>query len=149
MAQGDITYLDHAIEELGLGSFNLNTNTVKLALITSAITPATTDADPGWAVARTTDYSTAEVTPGGNYTAGGVDITNTFSQTGGTGTFDASDITFVQNVANPTNARWAILYNDTGIDKKALMFVDLGANFDMTSGDLSFTWDATGILTIA
>lgn len=155
MAQGDITIFEEFLGTLGLGEFNLNTDTVKMGLIKSAANggddPAAGDADPGWSASRTTDFSAAEVTAGGNYSAGGPDITNTYSEAAGTATFDGSDTSadIAQNASNPTNARWGILYDDTDTDKKAIAFIDLGSDFDMTTGDLDITWNASGIFTIS
>ena len=153
MAQGDITIFQDWVGVLGLAEMNLNTDTVKLGLIRSAANggadPANTDADPGWSASRTTDFSAAQVTPGGNYATGGPDITNTYSESAGVGTFDGADLSIAQDASNPTNARWGILYDDTDADKKAIAFVDLGSDFDMTTGALNITWNASGILTIS
>ena len=148
MAQGDVTMFQEALGSLGLGEFNLNTDEYRIGLITSVATPATGDADPGWAVARTTDFSANEVTPGGSYSTGGADITNTYSEAAGVSTFDAADQSpyVAQNASNATNARWGIIYNNTDADKKAIAFIDLGADFDMTTGDLNVTWNASGII---
>ena len=149
MAQGDLTIFQEYLGSLGLAEFNLNTDTYKLGIVTSTNAPITGDADPGWSASRSTDFSATQVTPGGNYADGGPDITNTYSEAGGTATFDGADITILQNASNPTNARWGIIYNDTDSDKKAMLFVDLGSDFNMTTGDLVFTWNASGLKTIS
>jgi hypothetical protein len=89
------------------------------------------------------------VTAGGNYTSGGNDITNTYSQSSGTATFDGSDISITQNASNPTNARWGIGYNSTSTGKEVIFFLDLGADVDLSGGDLSITWNASGIWTLS
>jgi hypothetical protein len=134
---------------LGLAEFNLNTDLYKIGLVTSTLTPVTGAADPGWAAGRTTNYLANEVTPGGNYSTGGADITNTYAEAAGVGKFDAADQApyVAVDASNATNARWGILYNDTDVDKKAIGFLDLGADFDMTTGDLNITWNGSGIFT--
>lgn len=153
MAAGDITIFQDFISDLGLKVHNLNTDTLKLGLIKSAANggddPAAADAAPAWGAGGTTNFATAEVTPGGNYTTGGPDTVNTYSEATGTGTLDGTDVSITQNASNPTNARWGILYNDTATNKNAVAFVDLGSDYDMTTGDLAINWNASGILTIS
>ena len=149
MAQGTVIMFQEFLGTMGLGEFNLNTDLYKIGIITNAVTPLTGDADPGWAAARTTDHSATEVTPGGDYSAGGKDITNIYSEAAGVATFDASDQSpyVAINGSNATDARWGIIYNDTDTDKKAIGFLDFGAVFDMTTGDLNITWNGSGIFT--
>lgn len=149
MAQGTVTMFQEHLGQLGLGEFNLNTDVYKIGIITSAVTPVTGASDPGWAVARGVDFSATEVTPGGNYSTGGADITNIFSEAAGVATFDAADQApyVAVNASNATDARWGIIYNDTDVDKKAIGFLDFGSVFDMTTGDLNITWDGSGIFT--
>ncbi len=150
MAQGDVTVFNQAIYELGIGDWNLDTDTIKVALIDSTQTPAATSSDPRWGAGGGTNFSTDEVTAGGNYTAGGEDISATWTGTSGTSTFDGTDISaWTQNASNPTDARWAIIYDDTDSENKCIAYVDLGSVFDMTTGDLNVNWNASGIFTIS
>ncbi len=145
MAQGDITFFNEFLEDEGLKIHELNTDTVKCGLTNGTTTPAATTADPRWGAGGTTNFAAEEVTPGGNYVAGGTDVTNTFSESAGTATLGASNISWAQNASNPTNATWGILYNDTSAGKEAIAYVDLGGAFDMTTGDLSITWGSSAI----
>ena len=149
MAQGTVVMFQEFLGSMGLGEFNLNTDVYKIGLITAVATPATDAADPGWAVARTTDYSANESTPGGNYTTGGTDITNTWAEAAGVGKFDAADQApyLAQHASNPTVVRWGIIYNDTDADKKAIGYIDMGSSYDATTGDINITWNASGIFT--
>ncbi len=61
-------------EDLGLGVHNLNTDTLKVYL---------TNAAPD-AAADLVKADLAEISAGNGYTAGGVDVQNVFSETGGT-----------------------------------------------------------------
>ncbi len=153
MAQGTVTMFQKTLETIGLGEFNLNTDEYRIGLIKSAANggddPATGDADPGWHASRTTNFLAAEVTPGGNYSTGGIDMTNTYSQTSGVGKFDGADHTILVGLAgNPTNVRWGILYNWTDTDKKAVAYIDMGSDFDATTGDIIVTWNASGIIAL-
>jgi hypothetical protein len=89
------------------------------------------------------------VTPGGNYSTGGPALaSSTYSETAGTATFDAADVSIAQDAANPNNARWAIIYNDTSAGKEAVAFLDLGGVTDLTAGNLAVTWSANGIFSL-
>jgi hypothetical protein len=54
-----------------------------------------------------------------------------------------------QNGSNPTDARWAIVYNETASNNEAIAFLDLGTNIDLSAGDFSITWSANGIYQIS
>lgn len=149
MAIGDITVFNQFKEDIGLGVHNLDTATIKLGLVTSGVTPAASTSDPRWGAGGGTNLATNQVTPGGNYSSGGPDISGTYSETTGTATFDATDVSVTQNASNPTNARWGIIYNDTAAGKQAIAFLDLGAAVDLTAGDFQVAWNASGIFTLA
>jgi hypothetical protein len=150
MAINDVGLFQQFIEDMGNGVHNLDTDAIKLGLIDSVQTPVATSADPRWGAGGTVNFDTNEVTQTGNYTAEGLDITATWSQTTGTGTFDATDVTtWTSNASNPDDARWGIIYNSTAAGKNCIGWVDLGSAFDMTTGDLNITWNASGIFTVS
>jgi len=149
MAAGDFTWFTQGKVDLLNKVHNLGSDTLKLALITSAATPTETTAAPHWGGTGTTDYSANEVTPGGNYTTGGVTLTGvTAAADGADAKFDADNISITQDAANPTNARWGILYNSTDANKRALGFLDLGSARDLSGGNFSHAWNASGIMKI-
>lgn len=146
MAQGDVFFTDQFLVDVQEGLHDLENDTINLGLITSATTPAITTADPRWGAGGSTNWSTNEVSAGGNYSAGGPAIANpTVTLTGGAGVFDGDDISISQNGSNPTNARWGIIYNDTDTGKRVIGYLDLGADTDLSNGDFSVTWNASGI----
>lgn len=154
MAQGDITIFNEFKEDLGLKIHDLETDAFNYGLIKSAanggIDPTAATTDPRWGAGGTTNLLSSEVTPGGNYTTGGPSIANpTYTETSGTATFDGDNISILQNGSNPTNARWAIIYNSTSAGKEAVGFEDLGGDIDLSAGDFSNTWNASGIVTLA
>lgn len=145
MAAGDITVFEEAKAYMIDGGWEA-ADTIKLALITAAVTPTAADATPALG-----DYT--QVSAGGNYTAGGDTLdtlTNMVTEAGGTMTFDdtGASVSWAQHASNPTNARWGIIYNDTDAGDAAIAFLDLGTTIDMTAGDLTVTWNASGIFTI-
>jgi hypothetical protein len=150
MAAGDMVVFEQALAYMIDGGWE-PADTIKVALVTSAVTPAAADAVPSMS-GGTTNYT--EVTAGGGYTAGGETLDtldNCVTEVGGTVTFDdtGATVTWTQNGASPTDARWAIIYNDTDATNRAIAFMDLGATIDLSAGDLTITWNASGIFTIS
>jgi len=87
---------------------------------------------------------------GTGYTAGGATLANqSIALSGGTVTFDADDITWSQNAAGFTDARYAIIYKDTGTatTSRVICYADLGGNKGNVDGDLTLQMDASGIWT--
>lgn len=149
MAQGDNTCFNEFKEDFGLKIHQLETDVIKLGLVTNSVTPAAATTDPRWGAGGSTNLSSNQVTPGGNYTTGGPTVANnTYVETSGTAALDGDNVSVLQNASNPTNARWGIGYNDTSAGKEAIWFLDLGSVFDMSSGDLTVTWAAAGIFTL-
>lgn len=150
MAAGDITLFNEFKEDVGQKIHNLSSDTFKLGLVTNAVTPAASTSDPRWGAGGGTNLSSSQVTPGGNYSSGGPTLaSSTWSETSGTATFDAADVSIAQNASNPNNARWGIIYNDTSAGKEAVAFVDLGGVTDLSAGAFSITWNASGIFALA
>jgi hypothetical protein len=148
VAAGTVTVFDQFLEDLGKKIHNLDTDTFNFALVDSTTALAATTADPRWGTGGTTNLSTNEVS-GGNATAGGSDITSTYTLSGGTATFDGQDVSIPQSASNPTTARYGVIYNNTDTGKRAIAFVDLGAVTDLTAGDFTVTWNASGIFTLS
>lgn len=146
MALGDVQLFDQFLVDREKGVHQVGTHVFKLGLITSAVTPDKTTADPRWGAGGGTNLSSSQVTPGGNYASGGPTIANLAATlTAALAMVDGDDITIAQNASNPTNARWGIVYNDTDAGKRAVGWVDLGSTFDMTGGPLVFQWNANGL----
>lgn len=136
--------------DIGLEIHQLETDTIKLGLVTSSVTPSETTSDPRWGSGGSTNLSTNQVTPGGNYSSGGPTIANnTYTLSSVTATFDGDNISISQDASNPTNARWGVIYNDTASGKQAIAFLDLGGATDLSAGDFSITFNASGIFTLA
>jgi hypothetical protein len=111
-------------------------DTIKMGIITNASPPSITDSDPRWGAGGTQNYSTNEVTPGGNYSAGGVTLSGTTSTLSGavTALNATSPITIAANASNPTGAFWAIFYDSTDAAKHVFGFMDLGGSLSLISG---------------
>lgn len=144
MAQGDITWFEEAKAYMLDGGWEA-ADDIKVAILDNTTAPLAADATPALA-----DYT--EVGAAGSYTAGGTSIGNwgtLVSEAGGTVTIDsATNPTWAKNASNDVDAYWALIYNDTQAGDPALAFVDLGGPVDMTAGDLTITWNASGIATL-
>lgn len=146
MAQGDVTFFDQALVDVMEKLHDLESDDLRVALLTNAVTPTAADADPRYGAGGGTNYATSEVAAGGNYVAGGAAIANpAVTLTGGLAMFDGDDVSWAQHASNPTNATWGLIYNNTDAGKRALGFVDLGGAFNMTTGPLSIAWNANGL----
>lgn len=146
MAVGDVTMFNKFWEDVGDKLHALSADVFKFGIVTNATVPASTTADPRWGAGGTTNFATNEVTPGGNYAAGGPTIDGADPWTISTATtiFDPIDVSIAANAANPTGAYWGILYNDTDAGKRAIGFIELGTAISLVGG-LTVTWHANGL----
>jgi hypothetical protein len=148
MAKGDLTIFEEFALSIGLEKMQLNTDTLKLGLITTAAASvAASTASPTWS-----DFSASEVS-GSGYSAGGATIaSNSYVEAAGVGTLDGNDVTWSQNASGFTNARTGIVYDDTpasAASKVAICKVDLGSSsVSLQDGDVTVSWNSSGILTI-
>ena len=111
-------------------------DTIKMAIVTNTSPPAITDSDPRWGSGGSQNYSTNEVTPGGNYSAGGVTLTSpTSTLSGAVASLNAtSPITIAANASNPTGAYWAVFYDSTDAGKHVFGYMDLGGPLSLVPG---------------
>lgn len=147
MAAGAWTVFNLAKKHLADGVFDLDTNTFKMALTTSAQALAATF------VGTSTDcrYAdlTNEVASGGGYTTGGKTLTATWTQSTGTITFDCDDQAWTSSTIT---ARYAVIYDNTTANKNLLCFCLLDstpADVSTVSGTLTITINASGVFTLA
>jgi len=145
MARGDVVVFDEALAKIIAGDW-ASTDHFYCAICDDTTTPAANDATPVIG-----DYT--QVGAGGTYVNNGTDLgalSALVSEAGGTMTFDsATNPTWAQDPSNDVDAYWGIIYNFTDAGKDAIAFVDLGGPMDMSGGDLTITWNASGIFTIA
>lgn len=144
MATGDIVVFNTAKEWLADGTFDLDTNTFKLAICDNTLAPTAATATP-----TLSDFT--QVGSAGSYTAGGNTITVTWVEAAGTVTLDVSASTnWTQNASNDTDAYWGIIYQSgtfNTVTDAALAYVELGGPVDMSAGALTVDLTA-GIFTL-
>lgn len=125
------------------GSIDLDTDTVKLMLVTATYTP---NIDT-----HTKRSDVTNEVSGAGYTSGGVALANkavTQNNTSDKGVFDADDI--VISTATIT-ARGAVLYKSRGGASSAdelIAYLDFGSDITSTAGNFNIAFDATGIITL-
>ena len=141
MALNDYTGFEEVGAQFGDKEHDFANDTFKVALITNAVVPAAGDTSP-----TLSDYT--QCSAGGSYSSGGATIANqTWTETGGVGTFDGDDITWTQAASSPTDIYYGIVYNDTHASDMAIGFIDFGGPVSMVAGNVAITWAATGICT--
>lgn len=148
MARGDIHWFAAADEYMKKGdSLNLSADTIKVGIVTSALTPAVGLADPRWGAGGSNNFSANEVaTHAGGYT-GPVAMTNvTYTRSSGVNKLDWDDFTIPMDASGFSNGAWGIIYDDTDAGKHALGYIDLGGPVGNTTGPLVFNMNAAGVL---
>lgn len=138
MAAGDTKLIANYIKSMANNSpaDKWASDAIKVGLVTVTTTPSISDSNPCWGAGGAQNYSTNEVTAGGNYAAGGVALAGlTVTQAGAAVSLNAtSPIAWAANAGNPTNARWAIVYDNTTANKEVLGYIDLGAATSLVPG---------------
>jgi hypothetical protein len=124
------------------GGIDLDTDTIKVALVTSSYTPDQ-DAHDFF------DDVTNEVS-GTGYTAGGASLANkavTADNTDNEGVFDADDVAWTTSTIT---ARGAVIYKSTGTASTSALicYLDFGSDKTSTAGTFTIAWNAEGILNL-
>lgn len=124
------------------GSIDLDTDTIKVALVTGSYTP-----DPD-----THDFfnDLTNEASGTGYSAGGFTLaskTLTQDNTNNRAVFDAADI----SVGTATfTFRYAVLYKSTGVagTSALICYIDYGSEVSVVSSNFALNWNASGIFYI-
>ena len=121
------------------GSIDLDTDTIKVALVTSSYTP---DRD----VHDFFDDITNEVV-GTGYSAGGASLANKAvnqNNTNDRAEFDADDAAWASSTIT---ARAAVIYKSTGVASTSplIAYIDFGSNYTSTNGTFTIAWSSNGI----
>lgn len=121
---------------------DFDTDTIKIMLCTSSYSPD--------AAAHACVNSVTNEVSGTGYTSGGITLTNTsLTLSGGTVTFDADDVTWFESVGGFNDARYAVIYKDTGTANTSTLFayIDLASDKGNADADLVIQMNALGIAT--
>jgi hypothetical protein len=142
MSAGNFTFYNEFKESLAKADIDLNGDTFKAVLLTSSYSPnVATDVN-------LSDIS-ANIVADADYTE--QTLTNvTVTESGGTVTFDADDISFGSSVT--ITAKYLAIYDDTVANDPLIVYVDLdtgGGSVSSTSSTFQVTINASGIFTLA
>ncbi len=128
--------------KLGDGSIDFNSDTIKVALVTSSYTP---DKDSHAVFSDVTN----EVV-GTGYSAGGATLascTVTQDNTNDRGVYDAADPSWATSALT---ARGAVIYKSTGVagTSPIICYIDFGQDYTSSNGTFSIVFNASGIFYI-
>jgi hypothetical protein len=139
-----VVYNQFKLKQNNGNAIDLDTDTIKVMIVTSAYTPSQ-------AHDFINDASSNEVS-GTNYTAGGATISGvSLALDSNTVEWIHDDITWTQSGAGFGDGRTFIWYKDTGnaATSPLIMYMAEGADFGNVSGDLTLDGSATtGVLNI-
>ena len=141
MARGDFTLFGNFAQDLASGIHDLGSDVLKLGIITTVVTPLTSESSAKWGQYSGNEVSTDDSQYAEPLTLGSVTLTTVSSIVT---MLDSSDIALTQNSSAFTNAGWGILYNETASSDQAIGFLDLGGPVDLTAGPITITPNTSG-----
>ncbi len=152
-APGALVIYDSFRGWIGDGTFDMNSNTFKAALVTSSYTPAQTT-DQLWG---DSGISSNEVANGNGYTTGGVTLTSpTFNVTASVAAFKSSTNPSWTGASSGFVARYLVIYASGTLNGHlnplvGYMLLDSApANVSFAVGNsVTITWNASGIFTLS
>lgn len=119
MAAGTFTLYNSFAELVADGTIDLDTDTFKCMLVSSAYTPSLAHDEKA--------DVTNELATANGYTAGGATLGSvTWGQVGGVSTFDSADVSWTPS-GGAITARYAVLYDDTATNDKLVGYMLLDA----------------------
>jgi len=148
MAAGAFKIYGAAAEAIAKGTVDLDTNTFRMVLVTSAYTP-NQSTHSTW-----TDVSANEVAAGGGYSTHGKLLTCTVTRSSLVVTFDCDDQSWTSSTIT---AKYAVIVKDADANGSLastdalVAYCDLesgGGSISTTSGTLSITINASGVFTL-
>jgi len=146
MARGDLTVFEEAKATIIEGGWE-PADEIWIGIVTDVCGVA--DAEPAYAAGGTTNYTA--IATAGNYAAGGLKLdtlANMVTEAGGVMTFNdtGANVSWAQDGSNPQNGDHAVIYHKTS--GLCIAMIDLDGPVDMQAGDLTITWDGSGIFTM-
>jgi hypothetical protein len=136
----DIIYTSFK-RRLGDGTFDLDADTFKCALLTASHTPS---------AAHTVFADLTGEVSGTGYTAGGTTLTNvTWTTAGTTAVLDADDPAWT---GATVTARYAVVYKSgtaNGLANPLVCLLDFGADTGVTGGTFTVNFNTNGIVVLS
>lgn len=146
MATGDVKWFQQALVDLGNKIHNLSSDTLNLGIVTTTTVPTMGTAAPHWGGTGTTNFATTQVGIGGGYTGPVALAGVSWSNVAGVITLRATDVAVPQNAAGFANGAYAIIYNNTDANKRAIGFIELSSagTLSIVSGSFSIDFQGAG-----
>lgn len=149
MAAGDVKWFAQGIHDIGNKVIDMDTDTIKFGLVTTATVPTVATAGPCWGAGGSTNFSSSQVGTGGGYTGPVTLASVTWTKDATGAVWDAADPAVIaQNGSGATNIAYLIFYSDTATNKNCIGFMELSTagTISLVSGSLTITFNASGIL---
>jgi hypothetical protein len=140
MPRGDIKWFAQALHDLGNKIHDLDSDDLRMGVVTNTTVPAINTAAPHWGGTGTTNFASNQVPTGTGYT-GPITLTETWVLTAGGADFRLSNITIPQDASGFTTGHWGIIYNNTDANKRVLAYVDLDGPIGNQAGPIDFYWN--------
>lgn len=141
MARGDWKWFRQGLADLANKIHDLDTDDMRLGIVTNATAPTVDTAAPHWGGTGTTNFATSEVATGTAYT-GPIALTESAALITGGVTIRLSNISIAQDAGGGfSTGYWGILYNNTDANKRAVAFLDLGGPVGNIAGPIDFDWN--------
>lgn len=156
MATGTIKWFAQGLLDLGNKVHNLSSDTLMLGIVTNVTPPTVDTVGAHWGGTGTTNFLPTQVAVGGTSYTGPKTLSSvTWTLIGSAPkvpTLRATDVTLSQDASGFTNGAYAIIYNNTDANKRALAWVELSSAGTLSLVDdlVKIDWGGSGtdILTI-
>jgi hypothetical protein len=154
MATGDVKWFASALAQMANKEHDLDSDDIRLGIVTTANVPTVNEALPHWGGTGTTNFATNQVGTGGTSYTGPIALTGETLTADATGVdFSAGIVTLAQDASGFTNGAYGIFYNNTHASKAALGYVELSSagTASLVSGQVVIDWAgaANEILSLA
>ena len=152
MATGTFKWFAQALHDLGNKIHDMDGDDIRFGLVTTATVPAVNTAAPHWGGTGTTNFASTQIATATSYT-GPIALTSESWTENSTGAvFDAADPSVIaQDAGGATNIAYAIFYNNTDANKRALGYLEISAagTVSLVTGSLTINFNASGVLSLA
>ena len=140
MATSITKYNNYILKQNTGVAINWSSDTIKIMLVSSSYIP---DVDN-----HIFKSSISDEVVGAGYNSGGATIDSLSAiQSGGILTIRGNSVIWTQHSAGFTNARYGVIYKDTGINTTSLLvgYIDFGADKNNVNGDLILNFNSTPV----
>lgn len=127
----------------GVATVDFDSDTLRVMIVNSTYNPGSSAGTDDYI----SDIDTNEVSAGSTYSAKGPALASkTYTESGGTVTFDATDIVIAVDGTGFTDGRYPIIYKDTGVNTTSpvIAWGDMITDQSIQTGSLTIQFDNGG-----